>query len=113
MLTTLKRNVLVHKMAVDMRKSYDGLMGLLTGQNVFTGDIFLFMSRDRKRAKAMFWDGTGLNIWMKRIEQGRFADVWSRDRITASELKLFFEGSRLASRSLSPEDKTHRFEPRV
>lgn len=113
MLTTLKRNVLVFAEPVDMRKSYDGLTGLLQGQNVLSGDVFLFMSRDRRRAKAMFWDGTGLNIWMKRLEQGRFADVWSRVRITSTELKLFFEGSRLASRSLSPEDTTHRYEPRV
>ena len=113
MLTTLRRNVLVHSEPVDMRKSYDGLMGLLQGQNVLSGDVFLFMSRDRRRAKAMFWDGTGLNIWMKRIEQGRFADVWTRERLTATELKLLFEGSRLASRTLSPEDKTHRYEPRV
>jgi transposase len=112
MLTTVKRNVLVFAEPVDMRKSFDGLTGLLHGQNVLSGDIFLFMSRDRRRAKAMFWDGTGLNIWMKRIEQGCFADVWARERITSSELKLFFDGSRLASRVLSPEDKTHRYEPR-
>ena len=112
MLTSVKRNVLVFAEPVDMRKSLDGLTGLLAGQNLLSGDVFLFMARDRRRAKALFWDGTGLNIWMKRIEQGRFADVWTRARITATELKLFFEGSRLASRTLSPEDRTHRFEPR-
>ncbi len=110
MLTSVKRNVLVFAVPVDMRKSFDGLTGMLQGQNVLSGDVFLFVARDRRRAKALFWDGTGLNIWMKRIEQGRFADVWARLRITSSELKLFFEGSRLASRTLSPEDRTHRFE---
>lgn len=111
MLTSVRRNVLVFKDPVDMRKSFDGLSGLLQGQNILSGDIFLFVARDRRRAKAMYWDGTGLNIWMKRLEQGQFADVWARERITASELKLFLEGSRLVSRSLSPEDKTHRYTP--
>lgn len=111
MLTTVRRNVLVFKEPVDMRKSFDGLAGLLKGQSLLSGDVFLFVARDRRRAKAMFWDGTGLNIWMKRLEQGKFADIWSRDRITSSELKLFLEGSRLVSRTLSPEDRTHRYEP--
>lgn len=112
MLTTVRRNVLVFKEPVDMRKSFDGLSGLVKGQNLLTGDVFLFVARDRRRAKAMYWDGTGLNIWMKRLEQGQFANVWARERITATELKLFFEGSRLVSKNLSPEDKTHRYEPR-
>lgn len=112
MLTTVRRNVLVFKDPVDMRKSFDGLTGLVKGQDVLSGDVFLFVAKDRRRAKAMFWDGTGLNIWIKRLEQGQFADVWGRDRITSSELRLFLEGSKLASRTLSPEDKTHRYEPR-
>jgi transposase len=112
MLSSLKRNVLVFKEPVDMRKSFDGLSSLLKGQNVLSGDVFLFVARNRQRAKALFWDGTGLNIWMKRLEQGRFADLWSRERITATELKLFFEGSRLVTRGLSPEDRTHRYESR-
>jgi transposase len=112
MLTTVRRTVLVFKEPVDMRKSFDGLTSLVKGQNILSGDVFLFVAKDRRRAKAMFWDGTGLNIWIKRLEQGRFADVWSRERITSSELRLFLEGSQLASRSLSPEDKTHRYEPK-
>jgi transposase len=108
-LTSLRRNVLVYSRPVDMRMGFDGLHGLIREHDVFSGDVFLFVSRNRKRAKALFWDGSGLNIWMKRIEHGLFANVWERARITSSELKLFFEGSKLASRQLSPEDRTQKF----
>src|SRR5690554_4424981 len=109
MLSGLGKNVFVHAEPVDMRKSYDGLFSLVRAQNPLGGGVFLFVSKDRKRCKALFWDGSGLNIWMKRLEKGRFADILRRERITTSELKLFFEGSRLVERKLSPEDLTHRF----
>jgi transposase len=62
----------------------------------------------RKRAKVLLWDGTGLCIYAKRLEQGRFACLW-RDadarvvQLTMSELQLFLEGSALVGRvALSP-----------
>ena len=66
------------------------------------------VARFRKRAKVLLWDGTGLCIYAKRLEQGRFACLW-RDaaarvvRLTMSELQLFLEGSALVGRiALSP-----------
>lgn len=90
MLSNLCRSVFIYTRPVDMRKSYDSLYGLVRDRSPLSGDVFLFLSKDRKRAKALFWDGTGLNIWMKRLEKGRFADILARDRLTSSELKLFF-----------------------
>lgn len=96
-----------------MRKSYDGLYGLArkfaNGGNPLKGDTYLFVSRDRTRAKALYWDGNGLNIWMKRLERGQFADVFSRAEMSASELELFFEGSGHVSRKLAVEDLSKRF----
>ncbi len=109
MLSSLKRNVLVFTRPVDMRKSYDGLAALVREHNVMSGDYFLFVARSRKRAKVLFWDGSGLNIWMKRLERGLFADILERDRITSSELKLFLEGSKLVAKQLSPKDLSHEF----
>jgi transposase len=48
----------------------------------------------------LLWDGTGLCIYQKRIERGRFASLWRGDdeetfEMTLSELVLFFEGSTL------------------
>jgi transposase len=66
------------------------------------------VARFRKRAKVLLWDGTGLCIYAKRLERGRFACLW-RDtdarvvRLTMSELQLFLEGSALVGRvALSP-----------
>jgi transposase len=93
-----------------MRKQYDGLLGLVRSQfDVLSGTLFLFVSKDRTRAKCLFWDGSGLNIWSKRLEQGRFADIFSRRELTINELKLFFEGSAEVIRRLSPEDLSRRF----
>ena len=95
----------------DMRKGFDGLCALVTQglqRNPLDGDVFLFVSRDRVRAKAMHWDGTGLCIDAKRLERGRFARLWREDgddpiTLTISELDLFLEGSALIGRvALAP-----------
>ena len=66
-----------------------------------SGDLFLFTNRRRTRAKVLLWDGTGLCVYQKRIERGRFASLWRGDgeealEMTLSELALFLEGSTLA-----------------
>jgi len=96
---------------VDMRKGYDGLSALVSGdlhRDPLSGDMYVFANRTRKRAKVLMWDGTGLCIYAKRLERGRFACLW-RDgdraslRLTMSELQLFLEGSTLVGRvALSP-----------
>ncbi len=108
-----RARVFVFEVAVDMRKSFDGLYGLVlgSGKNPVSGDVFLFVSGDRKRAKALFWDGNGLNIWMKRMEQGRLADVFARAEMTTRELALFFEGSLSVMKRLSPADQTSQYMP--
>jgi transposase len=99
----LNGKVHVYSAPVDMRKSYDSLSGLVyKSHNVLSGDIFLFISRDLKKAKALYWDGTGLNIWMKRLSKGCFAKIYNRHEISVSELGLFFEGSKKVVEKLSP-----------
>ena len=101
-----KSEVWVFMEPVDARKSYDGLYGLVKTfhSNPLSGNVFLFISKDRKKAKALVWDGSGLMILQKRLEQGKFADVFSRGRLSMSELSLFFEGSLAVKRQLSPEN---------
>lgn len=60
----------------------------------------MFANRTRKRAKVLLWDGIGMCIYAKRLEQGRFACLWREDgaktlRLTLSEVQLFLEGSAL------------------
>jgi transposase len=96
----------------DLRKGFDGLSALVSlglGQDPLSGDCYLFVNATRKRAKVLLWDGTGLCIYAKRLERGRFACLWRAAdarvvRLTMSELQLFLEGSTLVGRvALSPE----------
>jgi transposase len=107
------RRVAVYAYAqpVDMRKGFDGLTALVTEglhRDALSGDAFIFVSRDRVRAKVLHWDGTGLCIYAKRLERGRFARLWRDDgeapvTLTVSELDLFLEGSTIIGRiALSP-----------
>jgi transposase len=109
----LQKKVWVFLSPVDMRRSYDSLYGLVKSfnSNPLNGDLFLFMSKDRKKEKALFWDQNGLMIWMKRLEKGCFADVFSRGKMTMNELSLFFEGSKSVKNKLSPEDPTFEYTP--
>lgn len=94
---------------VDMRKSFNTLSALVValGKDVLSGHFFLFVSRDRKRAKVLFFDGTGLCLFAKRMAKGRFAPVYERAcdgivRMTPNELALFIEGSAAVRVELSP-----------
>jgi len=95
----------------DMRKSFNTLAALITEElkhDVLTGDVYLFVGRDRKRAKVLYFDGTGLCLFSKRLEKGKFSALWKRARdrsleLTLSELGLFIEGSEAVGRlELSP-----------
>ncbi len=96
---------------VDLRKGYDGLFGLVKqglARDPLSGELYLFVNKRRDSCKVLVWDGTGLCIFQKRLERGRFASPWREDghvvRMTASELALFIEGCELVGRrSLSPD----------
>ena len=89
-----------------MRKSYNGLESIVRlglGHDIMDGDLFLFVNRRRNRAKVLFFDGTGLCIFMKRMEKGRFAAPWDRTdeptlKLTTSELAVFLDGSKVVGK---------------
>ncbi len=60
---------------VDMRKSFNGLAAAVQtvlAQDIESGHLFLFTNRRHNRVKAIYWDGTGLVIYAKRLERGGF-----------------------------------------
>jgi transposase len=56
--------------SVDLRKSFDGLCGLVESvfqRDVLEGHLFLFLNKRRDRIKALWWDRDGLIIWYKKL----------------------------------------------
>ena len=103
--------VYVYRDPVDMRKAYDTLSALVTlklDRTPTSGDVFVFVGKTRKRAKALYFDGTGLCLLCKKMVRGHFPAPWTRPgsgpiELTMSELALFIEGSELVMRArLSP-----------
>ena len=66
MLGTSRRiRVLAYNQPVVMRKGYDGLAAVVTAsmdRDPLDGSLFVFVSRNRKRAKVLYWDGTGFSV---------------------------------------------------
>jgi transposase len=62
---------------VDLRNGFDGLAAKakqMIGADPFSGHLFLFRGKRGDYLKALYWDGSGLCLFAKRLEKGRF--VW-------------------------------------
>ena len=90
--------ILVATKPVDFRKGMDGLAALVQEQlksDPFSGVIFCFRAKRADRVKLIFWDGTGLCLFAKRLEGGKFR--WPRIedgvmRLSAAQLAALVEG---------------------
>jgi transposase len=59
----------------DMRRSFDGLCGLIRtwlNDDPLSGDIFVFRNKSGDRVKILTFEGDGLAIYYKRLEAGTF-----------------------------------------
>ena len=89
----------------DMRKSFDGLCGLVSdtlGQNPLSGALFLFCNRRRDRIKLLYWDGDGYALWYKRLESGTFQLPSSQEGanqvvLSQAELAMLLDGIDLSN----------------
>ena len=97
--------IYLHVGPVDMRKSFDGLFGIVSSsfkRDVRDGGLFLFINRRCDRLKLLYWDTDGLAIWMKRLEGGRFqrlAAAADAEHITldTAELNMLLSGIELTN----------------
>jgi len=85
--------------AVDMRKGFEGLHGLVRdhlGYDPLSGHLFLFTNKTKTRLKALVWDGSGLWVCAKRLEKGRFrwpeSDGVRSVTMRAEELAMLVNG---------------------
>jgi len=97
--------------ACDMRKGFNGLYAAVTerlGEDPKGGALFVFTNRRRTRLKILCWDGTGLWVLTKRLEQGTFS--WPKDiglqqtklALTPQALALLTDGVDLRGAKLRP-----------
>ena len=87
---------------IDMRKSFDSLFSIVKNtlnKNIFDDSLFLFVNKSRDKTKVLYWDGTGLVLFYKRLEKGHFTNFKRRTskevKLTVNELQLFLEGASL------------------
>lgn len=70
-----------------MRKSFDGLCGLVSsrlGQNPMSGDVFIFVNRPRNRIKLLRWESGGFVLFYKRLEGGTIElPLTKKDRLVS------------------------------
>jgi transposase len=106
--------VFVHGRAVDMRKSFTGLIALTKhalAQDPLSGHLFVFINRRGDYLKGLYWDRSGFCIWSKRLERGRFIRQWAQQRdrqLDVTELKLLLEGIEPARRRLRYQSSATR-----
>ena len=95
---------------VDMRKSFNGLwtaVGEQLAEDPKSGAVFAFINRERTRLKLLYWDGTGVWVLAKRLEQGRFSwpapgDTRRKLSLAPEALALLIGGVELKHGSLKP-----------
>ena len=84
-----------------MRKGYDGLSGVVLNEfkmSPLSGDVFIFLSKQRNKIKLLHWQNDGFVIFSKRLEKGTFELPKDNSiEITAHQLQFILDGIYLSS----------------
>ena len=101
--TTVTR-ILAYREPIDMRKSFDGLYGMVTSvlrEDPLSPTLFVFFNRRRTLLKALYWDRTGFCLFAKRLEHGRFVLQGSArvQDLDEQRLRLLLDGIALGKRA--------------
>lgn len=98
--------IFLYAPAVDLRKSFDGLAGLVSQafpeEDLLSGHLFLFLNKRRDRIKLLYWEDGGLAIWYKRLEAGSFqlpsqASTHATIELRSTQLAMLLGGIDLTS----------------
>jgi transposase len=98
-----RRRYFLYSGVTDIRKSFDGLSGLVVSEmkgQLLSGDVFIFLNRRRNMIKLLVWDRSGFVIYYKRLEKGTFEIPVSEGdsaEIEWSQLIMILEGIQLKS----------------
>lgn len=97
------RRILAYSEPVDMRKAFDGLLGMVKGvlaEDPLSGSVFVFVNRRKTYLKALYWDRTGFCLFAKRLERGRFRfpQEGATHELTAQVFQLLLDGIELGRR---------------
>jgi transposase len=90
--------IFLYRGAADMRKSFDGLSGLVRTEleaDPLSGSLFVFCNRRRTMVKLLYWDRDGLALWYKRLEKGTFrlpTPATGAGEIDRRSLSMLLEG---------------------
>jgi transposase len=90
--------IVVATKPVDFRKGHDGLAALVKNElrkDPFTGTVFVFRSKRADRLKLLYWDGTGLVMAYKRLEEHTFTWPAIKDGLMAlnhAQFEALFSG---------------------
>jgi transposase len=90
--------VMVATKPVDFRKGAEGLAALVREEmkaDPFSGAVYVFRAKRADRVKLIYWDGTGVCLFAKRLEDGKFRWPNAEDsvmRLSAAELAALLEG---------------------
>ena len=90
--------VMVATRPVDFRKGAEGLAALVRETmkaDPFSGAMYVFRAKRADRVKLIYWDGTGVCLFAKRLEDGKFCWPNMQDgviRLTATQLSALLEG---------------------
>ncbi|PIL18421.1 transposase [Puniceibacterium antarcticum] len=90
--------ILVATQPVDFRKGHDGLAAMVQSvlrKDPFTGTVFVFRAKRLDRLKLLYWDGTGLVMAYKRLEDTTFTWPAIREGMMAlnhAQFEALFSG---------------------
>lgn len=100
---TSTTRIFVYTEPTDMRKSFNGLSGIVKEHfdvDLFSGHLFVFFNGRRDYVKILMWDNDGLSLWSKRLESGTFERLVTKEQgsleIDSAGLVMMLRGVQIA-----------------